>query len=119
MSTSATDAITKALPLKIRAIEYNNPFLGLIGESWTLTLMCPWTITEPNRTYTWDSNEVEDLAWDLVGHEIESVEFARTVTKDPTFIISGNVRLAIRADDGWEPWTMRVPGLTVIGEMPS
>jgi hypothetical protein len=115
MTASATECLLSSLPLRIRRIEYEDPILGLIGDDWALSLRCPWVLSGPGWQYTWESTSVEDDAWDLTGHSIESVVFEKTVTEDPRFIISGGISLSIYADD-WEPWIMTVPGLDIIGE---
>lgn len=116
MTISAVAAIRSALPLRIDEVSYSDPVLGLSGDGWWLSLMCPWLVTGPDLRYSWDSDTVEDDAWDLVGHSIVAVSFAEDVTVDPVFEIEGGISLAVRADSDWDPWTMQVPGLVVIGK---
>ena len=116
MTLSALDAIRSALPLRIREISYSDPVLGLSGEGWWLSLMCPWLVTGPGGRYSWEAETVEDDAWDLVGHSIVAVSFDHDVTVDPVFAVDGGISLAVHADSDWDPWTMQVPGLVVVGK---
>jgi hypothetical protein len=112
---SPTDAILRALPLRVTEVNYNDPTLVLIGEDWSLALTCPWVITGPTSTYDWESDSVEDQAWELIGHDIESVAYETDILEDPQFRFSGGITLTITADDDWDPWVMNVSGRWFVG----
>ncbi|MBW9210518.1 hypothetical protein KV100_12725 [Mumia sp. zg.B21] len=107
-------AIVQALPLTIRGIEVTDPVLTLFGDDWSLTLMCPWTVEGPGVSSSWESENLEDEVWDLVGREITSLTAGPDVI-DPTFHLSGDIDLAVRADSDLDPWTLMIPGLVVTG----
>ena len=115
MSNDTVKAVRAAMPLEVREVQYNDPVLSISGDGWWLTLMCPWLIRGRNGQYSWEVDEVEDKVWDLIGHSIVSVSFDSGVEVDPTFEFDGEISLEICADSDWEPWTMQVPGLVVIG----
>ena len=114
---SAFDKIAGALPLLIREVAVSDPTVTLVGDGWSLTLACPWTMAGPDRlNFAWDSEDVEDRVWDLIGRKIEALS-AGPDAIDPTFRLSGDVTLSIRADSDLDPWTLMLPGLVVTGMM--
>lgn len=111
---STYDTIVQALPLTIQGVEVMDPVLTLFGDGWSLTLMCPWTVQGPGISSSWESEDLEDEVWDLVGHQITSLTAGPDVI-DPTFHLSGEIGLAVQADSDLDPWTLMIPGLVVTG----
>ena len=108
------DVITAALPLTIRAVELQDPVVVLIGDRWSLTLMCPWYLDTPGRSVSWESQDLDDEVGDLVGQEIVQVSAGPDVI-DPTFHLSGGMTPTVRADSDVDPWTLILPELVVTG----
>jgi hypothetical protein len=96
--------------LRISRSEYNDPILSLAGDGWWRTLLCPWRLSGRGWQCTWESESVEDDAWDVIGHSIFSMLFEQDVVIDPVSRLDGDISLAILADSDCEPWTMSVPG---------
>lgn len=111
---STYDTIAKALPLTIRGVEVTDPVVTLIGDGWSLTMACPWTIAGPDLDFSWESEDLEDQVWDLIGCDIEALT-AGPDALDPTFRLSGDIALRIHADSDLDPWTLMLPGLVVTG----
>ncbi len=110
-------AVAASAPLRIEEILYWDPVLTLLGENWSLSLVCPWQLRHGDTVLTaWDEDDVEDVAWDLIGASIESASYAPSGNpKDPAFQISGGLSLEVEADTDLDPWSMRVPGGIFIG----
>ncbi|HWM56964.1 MAG TPA: hypothetical protein VNO83_03935 [Pseudonocardia sp.] len=105
-----------ALPRTIRGIEFNDPVLSMHGEEWSLALMCPWRIDGPGRSYTWESETIEDDAWDLSGHSLVAVSSDSPDIVDPVFVLDGGIRIEVHADTDLDPWVLRLPGgLIIVG----
>ena len=104
-----------ALPRTIRGIEFNDPVLSMHGEEWSLALRCPWRIDGPGRSYTWESETIEDDAWDLIGHSVVAVSSDSPDMVDPVFVLDGGIRIEVHADTDLDPWVLRLPGLIIVG----
>lgn len=115
MSESTLDLMRAALPVQIREIAVHDPFLGLYGDGWALNLMCPYRIDGPGWHVFWESDDIEDPCWDLIGHSIVGVEADDPEVVDPTFLLDGGIRVIVRADTDLEPWTLSLPDLFVVG----
>ncbi len=111
---SVLGAITSALPLAIRGFELTDPVLTLFGDTWSLNVMCPWTVDGPEVTTSWESDNIEDEVWELVGQSIVDVIAGPDVV-DPTFLLSGNTKLTVHADTDLDPWTLSLPTIVVTG----
>jgi hypothetical protein len=115
MTVTTLEEARAALPRMVRGIEFNDPVLSMHGEQWSLALMCPWRIDGPDRSYTWESETVEDDAWDLIGHSIVAISSDSPDIVDPVFVFDNDIRLTVRADTDLDPWVLRLPGLIVVG----
>ena len=73
LTDDVLEAIRADLPRQIRGLEVNDPILTLYGDDWSLTLMCPWKVEAPGGGFGWESESIEDEAWELVGHSLLSV----------------------------------------------
>lgn len=111
---SILGAVTSALPLVIRGFELTDPVLTVFGEEWSLTLMCPWTVDGPDVKTSWESEHLEDEAWELLGRAIVGVLADEDVV-DPTFLLTGDVELSVDADTDLDPWTLTLPTIVVTG----
>ncbi|MGH3490135.1 MAG: hypothetical protein ACRDP8_19780 [Actinopolymorphaceae bacterium] len=73
----------------------------------------------PESTISWESDDVEDGAWDLVGLALESVSSGDPDLIDPVFHFRGDLELEVRADTDLDPWTLTIPGLVITGRRAS
>ncbi len=111
---STYDTVIASLPLTIRAVDVQDPVITLIGDEWSLTLMCPWYLDASGRSVSWESDDLECEVWDLIGHEIVRVSSGPDVI-DPIFYLSGGIALSVRADSDLDPWTLMLPEIVVTG----
>lgn len=107
--------IAGALPLVVQGVEVNDPVLTLFGEGWSLTVMCPWALTGSGFATTWESENIEDDVWNLIGLSIVAVSADDSSVIDPTFVLDSDVKLAIHADTDCAPWAIKLPGVVVVG----
>lgn len=63
---------------------------------------------------SWESENLEDEAWELVGRRVMAPTFGPDVV-DPVFHLCGGVDLSIRADTDLGPWAMMLPGAVIVG----
>jgi hypothetical protein len=119
MTDSTLARIRAALPLKIRGIEVNDPALTLYGEDWSLNLSCPWRIVGSEWSVSWESDDIEDTCWDLVGHSIVSVTSEDGAAMDPVFGVDTDITVSVFADTDLDPWVLRLPDLVIVGQTAS
>jgi hypothetical protein len=120
MSGPTLEASVKtSLPLKILEVQWNDPTLALAGESWSLSLSCPWrVIALDGIKLSWSTPRVEDQVWDLVGAEIVTIAPQSTANfMDPVLELTGGLTLEVFSDSGVDTWTLRLPGLTLVGPL--
>lgn len=103
------------LPVRVREIEYNDPFLTIIGDDWSLNLACPWEGNVGSDQLSWEDEDVEDRAWELVGLDLVAVVDAEPGVID--FHFTSGV-LHIRPDTDLDPWVLHLPDVVVVGTMP-
>jgi hypothetical protein len=109
------DEITASFPLVVQGVEVNDPILTLFGEKWSLTIMCPWTLTGSGFATTWESENIEDDVWNLIGLSVVAVSADSSSVIDPIFVLDGDVKLSIHADTYDEPWFLTLPDVVVVG----
>jgi hypothetical protein len=114
-ATTTLNEARATLPRAIRAVEFADPVLTIIGEEWSLNLMCPWQIEGPDWSYTWESETIDDDAWELVGHNLIGILSPTPDILDPVFEFDGGIRLSVLADSDIDPWVLRLPGLIIVG----
>jgi hypothetical protein len=102
-----------ALPVRVEGIEVQDPVLVLFGEQWSLTVACPWSGTVRGRDLSWEDDDVEDRAWDLVGEELTSVQ---QEGRSIRFGFSGGT-LLVTPDTDLDPWVLRLPGGLLVGRV--
>jgi|SRR5690625_5219837 len=76
---SMRDLALDTLPLLIERVEFApDPVLSLLGDGWSVTLMCDWRIAGPGIAMSWDDDDLPrdrdagDLAF-LTGRSIEDI----------------------------------------------
>lgn len=104
-STTATEAIIAALPLRVDEVHLSDPVITLTGDEWSLTVWCPFRVT--GLDFGWDSEDLEDRVWDLIGYSIQ--DFA-TRADGPVFGFGDGVELILEEGDDGEPWVLKIPG---------
>jgi hypothetical protein len=112
MTDDVAEAIRTDLPRQVRGLEVNDPVLTLYGDDWSLTLMCSWKVEGPGGGFGWESESIEDEAWELVGRSLLSVS---PTDVDPVFQLSGGFSITVFADTDLDPWTLRLPHALVVG----
>ncbi len=116
------EIVRHALPLRITRCELNDYSLHIGGMEWHLNTTCPYAIDTAEGEFSDDSapSELEELASRLIGTTVTVVE-SNNDMDDPRFSLDEGIRISLTADpnDPYEPWTMRVPGILLIGSSPS
>lgn len=125
---SNLEVVQQALPLEITYANMNpDPVLVLSGPpSWGSNFMCDWYLEGPGVTIDRfedseeDSDDAlltgEDLSF-LIGESIIGVH-SNPELINPVISISGGYTLTVRATSPIDPWMIRVPGMTMVGQMP-
>ena len=108
-------SLVEALPLTILTFQVNNPCLNLMGDSWSLTLMCPWMIRPPDSQFDWSSPDLESRLQELVGRKLVDAQADGEQLIDPVFILDDGTRIDLFAGGNPHPWTLELPGAVLIG----
>lgn len=108
-------SLAEALPLTIQGFQVNNPHLNLTGDSWSLTLMCPWLVRLPDSQFDWSSPDLETRLQGLVGRRLADAEADNDELIDPVFILDDGTRITLFAGGNPHPWTIELPGTVLIG----
>lgn len=66
-------AVQERLPVTVQEIEFNDPLLTIFGQGRSLNLACPWDGTIHPAGLSWEDDDVEDRAWELVGADLIAV----------------------------------------------
>lgn len=111
-ATSLEVALQPLLPLRIGAVEYNDPTLNVIGERWSLVLLGGWTWRRDDEVVAGAARPAaEDAVWNLCGSEVIGVNF-------PDPLSTGIVRSLSRAGPSTSAPTAadgrRGPSITMI-----
>ncbi|PKZ62928.1 hypothetical protein CYJ73_24510 [Gordonia terrae] len=116
------EIVRYALPLHITRCELTDYSLHLGGSEWHLNATCPYTITVAERRYSDDSapGELKNLSRRLIGMTLATIE-SNDDMDDPSVFLDDGTRISLTADpnDSYEPWTMRVPGILLVGGSPA
>ena len=106
--------INVRLPARIDEIYYNDPLLTLSGEGWYLKLGCPWSGEIDGVQLSWEDDDVEDHAWELIGSSLITVEDGSPGELSFTFT---NGVLRVRPDTDLDPWVLSLPDFVAVGGM--
>jgi hypothetical protein len=105
--------LTRALPVRVQGVEVQSPVLTLFGEKWSLTIACPWEGEVHKSALSWEDDDIEDRAWDLVGEDLVDV---RREGSSVRFQFSTSVLVAT-PDTDIDPWVLRLPDGLWVGRM--
>jgi hypothetical protein len=110
-------SIERFLPLTVKEVEFVDPTILLRGDGWWISITCPWQLSKSGvPIVAWESKDIEDQIWELVGHQITSVR--PQSLEHPgiaNFDIDGGLVLQITADTDLDPWVIRLPDVTIVG----
>jgi hypothetical protein len=74
-----------------------------------------WRVSEPTGVaFGWSSPDAADKVGDLNGLEVVEVLVDRLV--DPSLVMSNGWRLDVFSDDWHDPWVIRLPDITLVGD---
>ncbi|WP_439028797.1 hypothetical protein [Gordonia terrae] len=111
-----------ALPLLVSSCELLEFNMNFAGEGWHLNATCDFRIEVAGHIYTDESapEELREVERNAVGRSIVSIE-SNADMDDPTFYLDDGTRISLTADpdDPYEPWTMRIPNITLLGSSPA
>lgn len=109
--TNTDSQLLEALPVRVRGVEVQDPVLTLFGDEWSFTIACPWEGEIGGRAVSWEDDDLEGRAWDLVGAELVSVRQEGAVAR---FGFSAGF-LLVSPDTDVDPWVLRLPGGLLVG----
>ena len=104
------------LPLIVRRAEWQEPSLTLGDDDlWGMAIHAAWRVTEPTGVaFGSSARDAADKVWDLCGLEVREVLVDRLV--DPSLILSTGWLLDVFSDDWHDPWVIRLPDITLVGD---
>lgn len=111
------ERVWATLPLRVEAIEINDPIINLSGVGWSFTAMCPWVLIGPGVNITWETEDLDAGVLELVGRSIVSVSASDSDATDPVLCFDGGYVLSVSADTDLDPWWMYIPGFGIVGHM--
>ena len=106
--------------LQIQEAEVNDPTVVLIGDGWSLAIVCPWRLLlERAEVVPWESDDSGDAFWALIGHTIVGVSGSHDQEHPnaPVFEISGGYILKLEPDTDLDPWVLQTKGMTYVGSL--
>ena len=112
MLEGLAEAIAVSAPLVIREIQYSDPTLTLVGDAWSLSVVCPWHIEDAlgATVLDFEAAGVEDAVWDLIGVSVLAAEAHDAGERPGTALrLSNGHRLIIEPDTDVDPWVMQLP----------
>lgn len=111
-----------ALPLLVSSCKLMEFNMNFAGEGWHLNATCDFQIEVAGRIITDESapEELRTVERHAIGRSIVFIE-SNPDMDDPTFYLDDGTRISLTADpdDPYEPWTMRVPNITLLGSSPA
>jgi hypothetical protein len=115
MTDRVAEALAPLLPLRIEAIDYNDPMVVLSGSGWALSVACPWYLKRDEELLTsyGDDGTAEVLAR-LVGTTVVSFDRVEASCVRQLELAQGAV-LEIVPDTDLDPWVLRVRERTFVG----
>lgn len=99
------------LPLRVVGVEVQSPVLTLFGDEWSLTIACPWDGIVGGRKMSWEDDDIEDWAWDLIGEDLVTVEEHGSAVRFKFL----NASLTAAPDSDLDPWVLSLPGGVLVG----
>lgn len=106
--------------LVIQDVEVNDPTVVLIGEDWSLAIVCPWRLLlDGTEIAPWEARDSGNAFFTLIGHTIVTVSGSEDEAHPnaPIFEISGGYILEIEPDTDLDPWVLRTSGMTYVGSL--
>jgi len=106
------------LPLKIHEAEWNDPALTISGSGWSISTTSSWRVVENSKlVFGWSQPDAADLVWDLCGKSIVDVGTQSSLAPvDPVLHLSDGSAVEIFSDNATDPWVIRLPGVTIVGD---
>lgn len=101
------------LPVRVAGVEVQSPILTVFGQRWSLTIACPWEGTVGGHALSWEADDIEDRAWDLVGEDLLAV---LQVGSAVTFHFSAGALIAT-PDTDLDPWVLQLPAGLLVGRI--
>jgi hypothetical protein len=111
-------ALRDLLPLRIDGVEYTDPWVSIMGPSWSLGIACPWRLTREGLLICgFATPDTGARLRAILDEELTEVEAqgCAAPSSDPAFRITGNFFLEIFSDTDLDPWVMNLPGHTFVG----
>lgn len=115
MSDALAPALS-ALPLRVREVLPETTNFVVSGDGWRLLVMCPVRYRTPHDVLGWESEDLQDRLWDLIGQDLVAIDVRHG---DPVFRFSNGYAIEVFADAAVDPWVLHVPGVVIVGEIPS
>jgi hypothetical protein len=109
-------ALRSRAPLRLRHVDYSDPFVAITGEAWALGLACRVS-RRGDVLFSWDDPDVERRAWDLIGHSIKEVRRRSADSQDPVFVLTGDLAIEVYADTELDPWVLHLRDDTFVGSL--
>jgi len=102
-------ALEPLVPLHVRAIEYEDPTLVVLGERWSLAITCPWVWRHEGEVKAgWGEPFAADAVWDLCGLSFVAVQSRdRQGAREVSFVLSDGGFLELTPGDGWDSWSFQ------------
>lgn len=99
------------LPAPVAGVEVQSPMLTVFGARWSLTIACPWEGIVAGRALSWEDDDLEDRAGDLVGEDLVAVRQEGPAT----WFEFSTAALIATPDTDVDPWVLQLPGGLVVG----
>jgi hypothetical protein len=108
------------LPLKIEETNWDGTVFHMYGTNWSFSTLSSWRVSTTKKMIfgCYDNSSLELLnrlkKTDIIGFDIQTP----SLTIDPVFLLSNQLRLEIFSTDVYEPWTFNINQLCVFVPTP-
>ncbi len=111
-------AFSSLLPVSVEEVEVDDPNVLLVGQNWSVAILCPWRLTRGGALIaSSEDRDAEASLRQLVGALVVDVgaQSSSGVSDDPLFVFQDGSLLEIFSDTGLDPWVVRLPVATFVG----
>ena len=115
---SFLSSVRSYLPLAIKGVTWDGDSLILYGHEWSFTTSSAWRVMRNNKLLfaCWD-DEVAAYLESLIGASVVEVAWLLNEQPfDPSLVLSDNKKLDVFSSSSYEPWVLKLPGITYVGD---
>lgn len=105
--------VLHSLPVRVLSVEVQDPIITLVGDGWSLNVMCPWTGVARGQEQDWTDDGIGAWVRNLIGQELV------TITEEGPSVLFGFTDgvMKVTPDTDLDPWALRLPVGVMVGRI--